>query len=151
MPSRLNHVKVVTPQPEIVDAFLREVCDIPEGWPLSDGAVPLGAGAPLGPGGDLPPEVVADRRRVTGQRGFVAGSPESRQFQIFEADAAAFWAVCISTRHVEDLYERAKARGVPCTPIDVADWNDRDNIRYFFCLVAGLMFEVMRVEPKAGP
>ena len=32
---RINHVKVVTPEPELVDAFLREVCDIPEGWPLS--------------------------------------------------------------------------------------------------------------------
>ena len=35
MPSRINHVKIVTPEPAVVDAFLREVCDVPEGWPLS--------------------------------------------------------------------------------------------------------------------
>ena len=148
MPSRLNHVKIVTPEPEVVDAFLRQVCDIPEGWPLSADAVALTDDAPLGPGGELPIEIVRDRRSFTGERGFVAGSPESRQFQIFESDQAAFWAICISTRHVEDVHARAVARGVPCTPIDVADWNERDDIRFFFCTVAGLMFEIMRVEAK---
>ena len=34
------------------------------------------------------------------------------------------------------------------TPITVADWNERDNIRNFFCVVGDLMFEVIRVEPK---
>ncbi len=151
MPSRLNHVKLITPEPEAVDAFLRQVCDIPEGWPLTSDSVPLGPEAPLGPGGDLAPNEVGDRRRTTGERGFIAGSPDSRQLQIFKGEPAAFWAVCISTRHVEDVHERARARGVQCTPIDIADWNERDNIRYFFCVVGGLMFEVMRVEPKAGP
>jgi hypothetical protein len=78
----------------------------------------------------------------------VAGSSESRQFQIFASDTAAAWAVCISTRHVEDVHARAKARQVPCTEIEVADWNERDDIRFFFCVVGGIMFEVMRVEPK---
>ena len=148
MPSRLNHVKLITPEPDVVDAFLRQVCDIPEGWPLTPASVPLGPDAPLGPGSELPMSEVSDRRRSTGERGFIAGSPDSRQFQIFQSESAAAWAICISTRHVEDVHERAQARGVPCTPIDVADWNERDNIRFFFCLVAGLMFEVMRVEPK---
>jgi hypothetical protein len=30
----------------------------------------------------------------------------------------------------------------------VADWNERDNIVNFFCVVAGIMFEVIRVEAK---
>jgi hypothetical protein len=149
MPSRLNHVKVITPEPGVVDAFLRQVCDVPEGWPLG-GATPLGPDAPLGAGGELPRSELTERRRVTGERGFIAGSPESRQFQIFEGKTAAFWAICISTRHVEDAHARAAARGVPCTPIEVADWNERDDIRFFFCVVGGLMFEVMRVEPKAS-
>jgi len=148
MPSRLNHVKIITPEPEVVDAFLRQVCDIPEGWPLSADGEPLADDARLGPGGELPPSEVTERRRVTGQRGFIVGSPESRQFQIFEGDGSACWAICIATRHVEDVHGRAMNRGVPCTPIDVADWNERDNIRFFFCVVGGLMFEVMRVEPK---
>ena len=29
-----------------------------------------------------------------------------------------------------------------------ADWNERDNIRNFFCRVDGITFEVIRVEPK---
>ena len=147
--ARLNHVKVVTPEPEVVDAFLREVCEIPDGWPLG-GAVPLEGDAPLGPGGELPHDVVGQRRNVSEPVGFIAGSPDSRQFQIFKSDAAAMWAVCISTRFVEDVHERAVARGVRCTPIEVADWNERDNIRFFFCEVGGLMFEVMRVEPKSS-
>jgi hypothetical protein len=150
MPSRLNHVKLITPEPEAVDAFLRQVCDIPEGWPLTPESAPLGPDAPLGLGGELARAELTDRRRTSGDVGFIAGSPDSRQFQIFKGGPPAFWAICISTRHVEDVHARAEARGVPCTPIDVADWNERDNIRFFFCVVGGLMFEVMRVEPKSG-
>jgi hypothetical protein len=146
--ARINHVKAITPEPDVVDAFLREVCEVPDGWPIGADAAPLDAGAPLGPGGDLADDVVASRRRATAERGFITGTPDSRQVQIFTGEPAAFWAICISTRHVEDVYERARARGVPCTPIQVADWNERDNIRYFFCEVGGLMFEVMRVEAK---
>src|SRR4029434_7252193 len=29
---RINHVKIVSPEPEAVDRFLREVLEIPEGW-----------------------------------------------------------------------------------------------------------------------
>lgn len=149
---RINHVKLVTPEPEKVDAFLREVCDIPAGWPLGDaaGREPLPSDAPLGPGGDLAVDAVTGRRGSGGAYGFITGNEQSRQFQIFQTDGpAAFWAVCIGTRHIEAVYEKCKARGIPATPITVADWNERDNIRNFFCLVGGLMFEVIRVEPKA--
>ena len=149
MPSRINHVKLVTPQPELVDAFLTEVCDIPDGWPLGKTDRPsLEDGAPLGPGGSLSADDVFAKRRTTGTDGYIAGDSSSRQFQILQGDPAAVWAVCISSRDIEGIYERATTRGVPCTPITVADWNERDNIRNFFCVVAGIMFEVIRVEPK---
>jgi hypothetical protein len=152
VPSRINHVKLVTSKPEVVDAFLREVCDIPEGWPLGDAsAAPLTPDAPLGPGGDLPPDAITERRHATDTNGYIAGDPSSRQFQILRgSEPAQFWAICISTRHIEEVYRKAQARGVPCSPITVVDWNERDDIRNFFCVVAGLMFEVVRVEPKAG-
>jgi len=150
---RINHVKLVTPEPELVDAFLREVCEIPEGWPLGDQS-PARPGplAPLGPGGELTMEDVAGRRLSGGTFGFIAGDEKSRQFQIFKSDGpAAFWAICIGTRNIEAAHEKCLARGVPATPITVADWNERDNIRNFFCIVGGLMFEVIRVEPKHAP
>jgi hypothetical protein len=143
-------VKLVTPHPEIVNAFLTQVCDVPEGWPLGAGGPPVTGDQPLGPGGDLPSEAIFDRRRTTGETGYIAGDPSSRQFQILQGEPADFWAICISTRDIEGIYERAKARGVPCTPITVADWNERDNIRNFFCIVADLMFELIRVEPKTS-
>ena len=152
MPSRLNHIKIVCPNPHIVNAFLTQVCDIPEGWPLGgDSPRTVGADEPLGPGGDVTMESIMARRGYDGPGaggGFIAGDPTSRQFQIFSGEPADAWGICISTRYVEDVYERAKARGVPCTPITVADWNERDNIRNFFCIVDGLTFEVIRVEPK---
>ena len=147
---RINHVKLVTPEPAAVDAFLREVCDIPEGWPLGDraGEPALAPDAPLGPGGSLQAGDVFARRATTGTDGFIAGDTRSRQFQILRGDTPAFWAICISTRHIESVHEKCRLRGIPATPITVADWNERDNIRNFFCIVGGLMFEVIRVEPK---
>ena len=149
MPSRLNHVKIVTSQPAVVDAFLREVCDIPEGWALG-GQIPRHPeGAPLGPGGNLPEGIQAERRRASGRGGFVTGDAGSRQFQIMESEVNhSFWAICISTRHVEDVHAKAVVRGVPCTAIQVADWSPKDHIRFFFCEVGKLLFEVIRVEPK---
>jgi hypothetical protein len=149
VPSRINHVKLITPQPEVVDAFLREVCDLPEGWSLGVGSsVPVSPDAPLGEGGHLTWTDLGERRRVSGERGFIAGDSISRQFQILEGGPASFWAICISTRHIEEVYERCQQRGIPCTEVTVADWNERDNIRNFFCVVAGLMFEIIRVEAK---
>jgi hypothetical protein len=148
MPSRINHVKLIVPQPALVSAFLTQVCDIPGGWPLGEKGETVSPDSPLGPGGDLPMEAIGQRRTTTGGGGFIAGDSSSRQFQILQGEPANFWAICISTRHLEDVYERAKARGVPCTPITVVDWNERDNIRNFFCIVGDLMWEIIRVEPK---
>jgi hypothetical protein len=148
MPSRLNHVKIVCPQPAVVDAFLREVCDVPEGWALGE-FEKLAEGEPLGPGGSLPENIQAQKRQATGRGGFITGDSNSRQFQIMESESNDyFWAVCISTRYVEDVHAKAMARGVPCTPVTVTDWSPKDNIRFFFCEVGKLMFEIIRVEPK---
>lgn len=146
-PNRLNHVKMRSPEPAVVDAFLREVCEIPEGWPIGD-AQRLRAGAPLGPGGSLAEGTVGDGRGLAGATGFIVGDPSSRQFQVLQGESAVSWAVCISTRDVQGIYDRAQDRGVPCTPISVVDWNPRDDVRFFFCVVGGLMFEVIHVEPK---
>src|SRR5271169_4656166 len=113
MPSRINHVKLISPHPELVNAFLTQVCDIPEGWPLGAAGPALPADAPLGPGGDLPMDAIGERRRTTGGNGYIAGDASSRQFQIFQGGPADFWAICISTRYIEQLYEKARARGVP--------------------------------------
>jgi hypothetical protein len=148
MPSRINHIKIVCPQPAVVDAFLREVCDVPEGWPLGE-LEKLPEGAPLGPGGTLPDDIQAERRQATGRGGFITGDANSRQFQIIESEVNDYvWAICISTRYIEDVHARAVERGVPCTSIQLTDWNPKDNIRFFFCEVGKLMFEIIRVEPK---
>jgi hypothetical protein len=159
VPSRINHIKVICPNPHIVNAFLTQVCDIPEGWALGG---PLGGDRPpkavspeepLGPGGDVTMDSILAGRGYGGAGsggGFIAGDPSSRQFQIISGEPADVWGLCISTRYIEDVYERAVARGVPCTPITVADFNERDDIRNFFCNVDGITFEVIRVEPKAA-
>lgn len=146
MPNRINHVKVVTPKPDLVNAFLTQVCEIPQGWRLGDGRSAIGPEVPLGPGGQLPMSAVGERRGVIEGAGYIAGDVTSRQVQVFPGETGSFWAVCVSTRDVEKVHQRATARGVPCTPIGVADWTDRDQVRYFFCLVGDLMWEVMTVE-----
>jgi hypothetical protein len=150
--NRLNHVKVVTPEPEKVEAFLREVCDIPAGWALGSPPVPGGSmrgTLSLGSGGELPLSAIEEWRGPTAGSGYIAGSPESRQFQILRGEQARMWATCISTRDIESVHQRCMERGVPATAISIADWNERDDIRFFFCTVGGLTFEVIRVEPKA--
>jgi hypothetical protein len=147
---RINHVKIRTPHPEIVDAFLRQVCEIPEGWPLGAGSTPLPPDAPLGPGGTLELADMTGDPDADGETrgGFIAGDERSRQFQIFGSPTPRIWAICIGSRHVERAHERCIERGIPATPVWVADWNERDNIRNFFCRVDGITFEVIRVEPK---
>jgi hypothetical protein len=33
--------------------------------------------------------------------------------------------------------------------VQLVDWNERDGVRAFFAEVGGILFEVMRVEPKS--
>ena len=39
-------------------------------------------------------------------------------------------------------------RGIPCSDVQLVDWNEKDGIRAFFAEVGGIVFEVLRVEPK---
>ena len=154
---RINHVKVVTPEPELVDAFLREVCEIPEGWPLGAQASRERPGplAPLGPGGEISMDEVMAKPAARAPRPMSSGSSPATRRAVSSRSSrasgnAAFWAICIGTRNIEGAHEKCVARGIPATPITVADWNEHDNIRNFFCVVGGVTFEVIRVEAKGA-
>ncbi len=151
---RINHVKIVTPDPDGIDRFLREVLDFPEGWPLGEqtaAAEPvLAVASPArGPGGEFTMDSVSAFRGSGSFGGRITGSPESRQFQILKGDKPHIWAVAIGTRHVERAHERCVARGIPCTEPALTGWGDA-GIFFFFAEVGGIVFEIMRAE-AAGP
>jgi hypothetical protein len=143
---RINHVKIVTPEPEAVDRFLREVLELPDGWTIP-GVKPARPHAPV-KAGAVTWESVLARRGDDGSGGFITGSTESRQVQILRGAKAAIWSVAVGTRHIERAHERCVERGIPCSDLQLVDWNERDGVRAFFAEVGGILFEVMRVEPK---
>ena len=153
---RLNHIKIVSPQPEEIDHFLREVVEVPEGWPLNFGPPPPDGNAPapsakvVKPDGTLNWDDVMAYRGDDRTGGFITGSTESRQFQILRGSRAHIWGIAIGTRHIERAHSRCVEHGIPCTEVNLVDWNENDNIRAFFAEVGGIIFEVMRVEPKAN-
>jgi catechol 2,3-dioxygenase-like lactoylglutathione lyase family enzyme len=146
---RINHVKIVTPDPEAVDRFLREVLEVPEGWELP----PRTRSAPTYPRAaerKLSWDDVLTLRGDDGSGGFITGSPESRQLQILRGPKPHIWSVAVGTRHLERAHSRCFERGIRCSDVQLVDWNERDNVRAFFAEVGGIVFEVMRVEPKAS-
>ncbi len=145
----LNHVKIMTPDPDAVESFLREVCQIPEGWPIGEKAVVNVPAEPVevSPHSPLSWEGITDIRGDVDVGGYIVGSSKSRQFQVIRSDTARIWAAAIGTRDLEGAYERAIARGIPVTDIKLVDWGET-NIRAFFAEVGGVTFEVLRVEPK---
>jgi catechol 2,3-dioxygenase-like lactoylglutathione lyase family enzyme len=146
---RLNHVKIVTPDPEAVDHFLREILDVPAGWPLP--AFKRGGDTPKYPPVEPRPitwESVMSRRGDDGSGGFITGTPESKQFQILRGARAGIWSVAVGTRHLERAHKRCIEAGIPCSDALLVDWSEDDSVRAFFAEVGGIMFEVMRVEPK---
>jgi catechol 2,3-dioxygenase-like lactoylglutathione lyase family enzyme len=143
---RINHVKLVSPDPEAVDRFLREVLDIPEGWKIPGAKAAKSHAAPAAQAVSW--ESVLTRRGDDGSGGYITGSPESRQFQILRGPRAGIWSVAIGTRHIERAHQRCKERGIPCSDMQLVDWNEKDGVRAFFAEVGGILFEVMRVEPK---
>ena len=147
---RLNHVKIVTPDPAAVDRFLREVVDIPEGWPLGQvGPVPSDVRSPArGPDGEFDAASVGAFRGTMAANGFITGSTASRQFQIFQGERPHIWGAAIGTRNLERAYERCLDRGIPCTVPERARWGD-GGINFFFAEVGGIVFEVMRIEESA--
>jgi catechol 2,3-dioxygenase-like lactoylglutathione lyase family enzyme len=148
---RLNHVKIVTPDPQAIDSFLREVLEIPEGWKLGDVTPPAGPipSPARDAEGKLTVESVGAFRGSSGPGGIITGSTESRQFQILQGEKAHVWGVAIGTRHLERAHERCVERGIPCTEPALTAWGE-GGIRFFFAEVGGIIFEVMRAEP-AGP
>ena len=143
---RINHVKIVTPEPEAVDRFLREVLEMPDGWVIP-GTRPVRAHPPV-KANPVTWESVIARRGDDGSGGYITGSPESRQFQILRGPSAHIWSIAVGTRHIERAHQRCVERGIPCSDVQLVDWNERDGVRAFFAEVGGILFEVMRVEPK---
>jgi hypothetical protein len=144
---RLNHVKIATPDPAAVDRFLREVVDIPAGWPLGDPPTPPAEPVPLRAGdadGNFTSESVMAYRGEGPFSGFITGSSESRQFQILQCDRPHVWGVAIGTRNLEQAHERCVERGIPCTEPTQRGWGD-GTIEFFFAEVGGIVFEVMRI------
>jgi hypothetical protein len=142
---RINHVKIVSPEPEAVDRFLREVLDIPKGWELP-GREPAGAHPPATPR-EMSWENVLRLRGDDGSGGFITGSSESRQFQILRGAEPRIWSVAVGTRNLERAHARCVERGIPCSSPELVPWGD-GGIRAFFAEVGGIVFEVMRVEAR---
>ncbi len=146
---RVNHVKIVTPEPEAVDSFLREVLDIPEGWPLP-GQEPVRS-LPPAPQREITWKTVMELRGDDGSGGFITGSTESRQFQLLRGEKARIWSVAVGTRHLERAHARCLERGIPCSETQLVPWGDGQGIRAFFAEVGGIVFEVLRVEAAPDP
>jgi catechol 2,3-dioxygenase-like lactoylglutathione lyase family enzyme len=146
---RINHVKIVSPDPEAIDRFLREVVQIPEGWQLGDPPEGYEAPAVVSPArdadGNFTVDSVHDFRGASGFGGLITGSTESRQFQILRGERPHIWGVAIGTRDIEGAHERCVAAGLPCTEPAVTPWGT-GGIRFFFVEVGGIVFEVMRAE-----
>ena len=149
---RINHVKILSPDPEAVEAFLTEVLDVPAGWSMGPivGAPPDDVPSPArDANGEFTIDSVVDFRGVD-LGGVIAGSTESRQVQILKSDRAAIWAVAVGTRNLEQAHARARARGIPCTELGFTEWGD-GGARYFFAEVGGVVFEVLRIESDGVP
>ena len=140
---RLDHVKIVSPDPAAIDRFLREVLEVPEGWAIGAAPGPPPAPAPAGP---LTVEgVLAFRGADPDGGGFITGSTKSRQVQVFQGDRAHIWAIAVGTRHLERAYERCVADGIRCTEPTPTSWGD-GTITFFFAEVGGILFEVLRAD-----
>jgi hypothetical protein len=149
---RINHVKIVTPDPRAIEVFLTEVLDLPEGWSLGEygpAASPV-VGPARNPDGSLSVDSVMTWRGEGTGGGMIVGSPESRQFQIFQAEEPKVWSVAIGTRNVERAHERCVERGLPCTDVHSSPWGqERGGVTFFFVEVGGIVWEVMRIEGSA--
>jgi len=149
---RINHVKIVSPDPQAVEEFLTTVLDVPAGWSL--GACPPPPSEVVGPArnadGTLSMAGISAWRGPGSDGGVIVGSSESRQFQVFHAEAPQLWSVAIGTRHVERAHDRCVERGLPCTDVHSTPWGqDGGGVTFFFVEVGGILFEVLRVEDEA--
>lgn len=123
--NRLNHVKIVSTDPEAVDRFLRLVAEVPAGWPLGD----QGKRAPSPPSpslaiATLTNDEVFKFRGASETNGFIVGDEKSRQFQILRGNASRIWGLAIGTRDVAraPAVPRARLRGVADRSDAVEPW-----------------------------
>jgi catechol 2,3-dioxygenase-like lactoylglutathione lyase family enzyme len=147
---RINHVKIVTPDPMAIKTFLTEILDIPEGWELGElSPVPddLDLRSPArDENGEFNHQSVDTFRGAKGG-GLIVGDVPSRQFQILEGDHAHIWAVAVGTRHIERALERCQERGIPCTTQGHTPWHV-GGLDFFFAEVGGIVFEILRATDK---
>jgi len=149
--NRLNHVKIVSTDPEAVDRFLRLVAEVPAGWPL--GEPPRAAPTPPRPPLDaatLTNDAVSAERGASALGGFIVGDEKSRQFQVLRGDSSRIWAIAIGTRDVARAHELCLKNGFEASPIDVTAWGSGQAVRFFFARAGGVMFEVMSVEKASA-
>ncbi len=149
--NRLNHVKIVSTDPEAVDRFLRLVAEVPAGWPL--GEAPTRPAAPPSPalaGPTLTNEDVFSVRGSSQTNGFIAGDERSRQFQILRGDASRIWGIAIGTRDVARAHKLCLEHGFEASAIDITPWSPGQVVRFFFAKAGGVMFEVMSVEQASA-
>jgi hypothetical protein len=149
---RLNHVKIVTPDPKAVEAFLLEVLELPAGWQI-DEVTPLPVDVRAverdADGNITVDSVIKFRGQAEGLNGgMIVGDTVSRQFQIFEGPRAHIWGVAIGSRHLERAHERCRGRGIPCSEIRPAPWHG-SSLEFFFAEVGGIVFEVLRLAEAA--
>jgi hypothetical protein len=149
--NRLNHVKIVSTDPDAVDRFLRLVAEVPAGWPLGDQSkrTPVPPGAPLS-GPTLTNDEVFKFRGASETHGFIVGDEKSRQFQILRGNASRIWGIAIGTRDVARAHALCLEHGFEASPIEVTPWSPGQQVRFFFATAGGVMFEVMSVERAAS-
>ena len=156
MPSRIQHIKLIVPNPAVVRAFLTQVCEIPEDDQFApfgrDQAEPISLDQPLGPGGEISLENDVNSKLATEGPGtgefFIVGDISSRQFQIRSGAPGDVWAIVLATRDVEAVRERAIARGIVCSPVEDYSIGLPQDDRAFFCIVEGVTFEIIQFVAK---
>lgn len=147
--SRVNHVKIVTDDPEAVDRFLREVAELPAGWRLGSASLASAQSQRPRVTEKLTPADVRALRGSDETQGFIVGDEKSRQFQVIRGREPRIWSTAIGTRDVVAAHRRCVERGYAATDVDVTPWSESTQVRFFFAKVAGIVFEVMQVEPRA--
>lgn len=158
MPNRIQHLKLVAPNPAVVRAFLTQVCEIPDGEEFAlEGRAhpdPMPADQPLGPGeGTLTMQDITDELASEGPGTgdfFIVGDTASRQFQIRSGAPGGVWAIVIASRDVASVRARAEARGIVCSPIEDYSIGLPQDDRAFFCIVEGITFELIQFVPKGS-
>ncbi len=162
MPAGVNHIKLVTPDPDAVNDFLTQIAGVPQGRGRVE---TLGGQGPLGMfgvgqppaephpphddgSGYLPLEQVYTTRGADGTGGWNVGELDvSRRFQVFSGEEPHIWAVALGVPNLEDAVAQCQERGIPVTDIHVVTpFGTNERCRFAFARVGGIVFELMRRE-----